>query len=296
MSASLAPPRSSRPVTAIDPKIRERRIGVKRAAGRRRLRVLVLVLLGILLSGGLVLLTRSPLLDVDDVRVSGADSTAIANIIEQSGIDLGDPMLEVDPGAAASAVEALPWVRSAEVSRRWPGRVEIIVEEHEPAALVEGGGGSRLVSSTGEVIAEPQVIAGELPRIQLESVGVPPAGETLSSDQLAVLDVVLGLDPQIETLIEATRVDRADTEPALVFELVGGGEINFGEIELVEQKLVAISTMLSGQVVLEGLDTIDVRVPSVPVITRLPGFESRVPPLEADGQQIHPSEAVASDD
>ncbi|KAA0234376.1 MAG: Cell division protein FtsQ [Acidimicrobiales bacterium] len=295
MSANLAPPRSARPVEIIDPRIRERRIGVKRAAGRRRLRALVLLLLGMLVLSGLVLLSRSPLLDVDDVRVSGADSTAIANVVEQSGIHLGDPMLEVDTGGAAAAVEALPWVKAAEVARRWPGRIEIIVEEHEPAALVEGAGSTGLVSPTGEVIAERADHPGELPRIVLESATVPPAGEALPADQIAVLDVVVGLDPEIESLIDLTRVERAGTDPEIRFELAGGGEINFGEIELVEEKLVAISTLLSGQVVLEGLDTIDVRVPSVPVITRLPGFGSSVLPAGADGQ-IHPSEAVASDD
>ena len=67
--------RSSRP-TPIDPRIQARRIEVQRGVGRRRLQRLVDVGLVLAVAAGFALALRSPLLDVDAVRVAGAERTA----------------------------------------------------------------------------------------------------------------------------------------------------------------------------------------------------------------------------
>jgi cell division protein FtsQ len=63
------------------------------------------------------------------------------------------PLLEegffgVDLPLVRTRIEALSWVRIAEVRKRWPDRVEIYILEHEPSAR---WGDSQLVSKLGEV-------------------------------------------------------------------------------------------------------------------------------------------------
>ncbi|MGH9187458.1 MAG: cell division protein FtsQ/DivIB, partial [Acidimicrobiales bacterium] len=103
----------------IDPRFRARRIAVRRQEGRRRLRRLgrLTALLGLVVVGWLV--TRSPLLDVDRIRISGADHSTAEAVLEASGLHRGNPMTDLDPGATARRIEELPWVAAATVHRRW---------------------------------------------------------------------------------------------------------------------------------------------------------------------------------
>lgn len=70
----------------------------------------------------------------------------------------------VDLDAARAAFEKLPWVRRAEVRRRWPDGIELSVEEHVAVALwqrAEGEG--RLVNSHGELFAATMPAGVSLP-------------------------------------------------------------------------------------------------------------------------------------
>lgn len=55
--------------------------------------------------------------------------------------------------AVRAKFEKLPWVRRAEVHRRWPDALELRLEEHQAMAYwtVSGGGESRLVNRQGEL-------------------------------------------------------------------------------------------------------------------------------------------------
>lgn len=59
----------------------------------------------------------------------------------------------VDLETVRSAFEKLPWVRRAEVRRRWPDGLELKIEEHQAVAYwtVSDSGDSRLVNRQGEV-------------------------------------------------------------------------------------------------------------------------------------------------
>ena len=68
MRTVTEPSRQDRAVV-VDPRIRKRQIDVRRAEGRRRLRVLTVVVIVVLLVAGALAATRTPLLDVDRIVV-----------------------------------------------------------------------------------------------------------------------------------------------------------------------------------------------------------------------------------
>lgn len=59
----------------------------------------------------------------------------------------------VDLETMKAAFEKLPWVRKAEVRRRWPDAIELRVEEHQAVAYwtVSDSGEERLVNAQGEI-------------------------------------------------------------------------------------------------------------------------------------------------
>src|SRR5262249_45069271 len=137
---------------AVDPRIRQRWVAVRRAEGRRRLRILLVVLAVVLVGTAAWVALASPLLDVDRLIVRRTVHTAPEQVTSAAQIARGDAMIWVDDGAAASRVEALPWVRSAHVERDWPGTVRITVTERTAAAWVQSGTGPAIVDGTGRVL------------------------------------------------------------------------------------------------------------------------------------------------
>lgn len=65
---------------------------------------------------------------------------------------LGQGYFDTDPGIVRSALAALPWVRHAEVRKRWPDRLEVLLVEHRARAH---WGEDRLLSDEGIVFAVP---------------------------------------------------------------------------------------------------------------------------------------------
>lgn len=85
-----------------------------------------------------------PLQEVTPTQVEYAARSAVAGNFFTVNLD-----------AVRGAFEKLPWVRRAEVRRRWPDGLELAIEEHVAAARWKHAEGAeaRLVNSEGEVFA-----------------------------------------------------------------------------------------------------------------------------------------------
>ena len=85
-----------------------------------------------------------PLREVTPTQIEYAARTALAGNFFTVNLD-----------AVRAAFEKLPWVRKAEVRRRWPDGLELAIEEHLAAARWKNADGTeaRLVNSEGEVFA-----------------------------------------------------------------------------------------------------------------------------------------------
>jgi cell division protein FtsQ len=249
----------------VDPRMVARRIAVRRDEGRRRLRRL---LTGVAVTAAIALaalLTRTPLLNVDHIRVQGADTSLRADVVEAvtgAGAGLGTPMLDVDLAAVAAAVEAVPTVATADVDRAWPGTLTVQVRPRVPVATIGGA----LVAEDGVVVAVG-VPPGATTLAGIEGVEVPTAaGAQVDAPEL--LAVAATLPEEVRAAVAGVRAGSADGEVEL--RLSGGGVARLGPTTGLGAKLVAVATVLE-QVDLTCLATIDVRVPSAPTVTRAPG-------------------------
>lgn len=250
--------------TREDPRIRARRIDVRREAGRRRLRV-TLVLAGLFVAGGLGYLTvESPVFDVDHLRVQGARNVTTDAVIAAADVHRGDALLRVDTGAVRERVEALPWVARAEVGRDLPGTLRIVVHEHEPVAFVHRDDGTvGLLAANGRLVAD----ADAPPPGAVEVVGLrrPPAvGEIVSPPDAP--GIVTRLPGALARRVVA--IDLGDD--GLALDIDGGGEVRLGSLDDVDAKAAAAVA------VLERLGDapfayVDVRVPQSPTVRAVDG-------------------------
>lgn len=100
-------------------------------------------------------------LSIEEVLVEGRARTEGEEILTRLGLEVGRPILAVDPETARAALEELPWVRSASVERQLPGTLYIRLAEREPLALWQEQGVIRVIDSEGAVIprVEPRRFA-----------------------------------------------------------------------------------------------------------------------------------------
>ncbi|MEQ8354891.1 MAG: FtsQ-type POTRA domain-containing protein [Kiloniellaceae bacterium] len=91
-------------------------------------------------------------LRVEEVLVAGRDRTDGDIILSRLGLELGRPILDVDPEAARNELETLPWVSAARVERQLPGTIFIRLTERRPLALWQERGVIRVIDRAGEVI------------------------------------------------------------------------------------------------------------------------------------------------
>lgn len=73
---------------------------------------------------------------VSDVRVTGNRLLWEGEVEEMAGAERGANLFRIDTGAMEKRLEETVWVREASVSRRPPGRLQIVIEENEPWLLM----------------------------------------------------------------------------------------------------------------------------------------------------------------
>jgi len=137
----------------IEPRLRQRRIGVRRAASRKRIKWVLLGAAGLAIVLGVLTVLGSGWFAIDDIEVSGAvytDENRLQLVIDD--LD-GTPVLLADTEAAEIELEAIPWVDDARVRTRFPGSVTIEIRERTPVATMAGTDGRfRVLDAEGRVL------------------------------------------------------------------------------------------------------------------------------------------------
>jgi cell division protein FtsQ len=245
------------------PRIRERRNEVKRREGRRRLRILMALLAAVILLTAAGAVTRSPLLDVDQVVIAGAQHTSVNDVLRAGGLNRHRLMVDVRAAQMSRAIARLAWVDRVRVERHWPGKVRITLRERVPVASVPGaGGGWAIADATGRVLARQATAPPEL----LQVAGGLPAGPPGSIVARPVIDA-LAVAAAVPAELRRRAPVIAIADDGLELRLVPSGVAKLGNRDHVAAKLDAVLTVLD-HANIAGLAVLDVRVPGAPVLTR----------------------------
>ncbi len=262
-----------------------RRLAVERREGLRRLRLVLGLAAVTSLAVGVIAFVNSSWFDVDEIVVVGNQRAEVDAIVDASGIRPGQGLLEVDLDGATAAVELVPWVGTVTVERSWMGGIEITVTERPATAVIPAGSGFALVDDHGRqleiVDSRPD---GYLPLRGIEGSGV--AGEPAPDAVLPMVALAQGLPPELAERVAAIALVGDDIH----VELTDGGRANLGAGDELGAKLQAVETVLA-RVDLTCLDTIDVRVPASPVITRT----TELPPIGGENAAAPGANALAEE-
>ena len=258
------------PSRSMDPRVRARRIAVKRAQGRKRL-VLVGGIGGAVAAVVAVLAVfSSSLFAVERVDVQGAPYTRerygdrLQAVIDDM---MGTPVLLVDTAAAEVELESLPWIERAFVTTDFPDRVLIDVRERQPLATYQGSDGRyRVIDRDGYVL---DVLAGR-PADYMLIDGIGPDLESASSAGSAyasVAQLVGALPPEIRDLTLGVSLDPSTGDLGLSIQVVQAdtsdtSDTSGGDLALIEVRIGSFNGLDSKlarllQLVRDGLGDAD---------------------------------------
>ena len=247
---------------ALHPRIRDRRNAVVRARGRRRLRALTVVAaVGVLFAVAVALLYFSGLASARHLTVTGSVHTPAAVVIAAAGVGADPPLIEVDTAAAATAVERLPWVARATVTRHWPDSLAIAVVERTPVAAMVDGHDAALVDGSGRVLAVEPVAPAGLPTLSAPVfVGTP--GSQLADPVRPGLAVAAAVPPALAGRVVGVEVAAGGT---VTLDLGRGVDAEIGPASSLVAKFEALASLLAGAPP-TGPELIDLTVPDQPTV------------------------------
>ena len=247
---------------AIDPRVRARRVAVRRAEGRRRLLWVGVGLGAVVVSLLAVGVVASPLFGVDDVVVQGAtytDTDVLDAVIEELS---GDAVLLVDSAAIEARLEEVPWVERARVDPRFPGTVVIDIRERRALASFQGGDGRwRVIDVQGRVL---DVLDGQ-PVAYMPIIGVHPdtaRGQFAGAPYAAAAALVQVLPAEVRVVTRSVGLDAVTG--TLTLELTSATTVRLGSADDLDLKLARLLGQVRGG--LDGVVSLDVSTGQIGVV------------------------------
>ncbi|QIX28647.1 FtsQ-type POTRA domain-containing protein [Nocardioides sp. JQ2195] len=237
--------------TEFDEEERSRRRFVRRQWARRWLQLRVVVIVVVLLVAAVVggwLVYFSSALSVKGVDVEGTSLLSEQRVVDAADVP-AEPLARADVAAIRERVESLPEVKSADVSREWPDRILVKVEERVAVAVVERGGTWRGIDSTGFSFRSYRSLPTNLPLIKIDD-------DTEDEAVTEGANVVASLPPAIARKVEHVELRTID-QISLV--LRDGRRILWGSAERSDDKSAVIA-----QLIKRKARIYDVSVPNQP--------------------------------
>jgi cell division protein FtsQ len=186
-------------------------------------------------------------------------------VVAAAGLGGAPPLIDVDPGAAAAAVEQLPWIAHATVTPQWPDSVVVTVTERVPSIVVAGPGGRWTeVDRSGRVLAELPPGPAPAGLVHLSVPLAPGAvGSSLGGFDQSGVAVAGSLPPAFAGQVASVSVDAGGS---LHLALTTSVTVDLGNDSQLTAKYEDVASLLAHATLHAG-DVLDVSVPGSPTVT-----------------------------
>ena len=230
----------------IEPRMRERRVQVRRAQSRKRLKWVVAAAVVVLVAIGALAVLGSGLFAVreQDVFVTGnvyTDPESLQAVVDDL---VGTPTLLVDTQGAERRLEQIPWVDEAKVTVSFPYSASIEIRERQAMATYRGPDGRfRVLDREGRVLD----VLAQYPIAYVLVTGPDPvdleAGQFAPEGYAAAAELAKNLTGSVRGQVD--RIEVTANGSSLVMWLRDGSDVRFGEARDLFTKLVRLETLLA---------------------------------------------------
>lgn len=200
---------------------------------------------------GVWLVFFSSVLAVTGLEIEGNQLLSEKEIAEVAELPTGDPLARVDLAAIKARIEALPAVESVDVSRQWPDKVRVEIDERDAVAVVVLDERFRGLDENGVVFRDYQRPPRGLPLIRI----APDTRGEAMAEGAAVVGVLPATITRRIEYVELATVDE------ISLKLRNGDVVVWGSAEEAGAKAQVLEALLKQ----EGT-VYDVSVPGHPTI------------------------------
>jgi cell division protein FtsQ len=228
----------------MDRRVRERRRSINRQRGHRRATLVLVFAIVLVLAALFLWLRSSDVFAVRHITSTALEHVTPGEISRATAEARGVSLLRLSTGAIEKNLAALPYVRSAEVHRRFPDTLEITLVEYEPVARLQAGNGDVwLVAGNGRAL-EKTASTG-LPLVVPPAPVQPVAGAVIPSALVAALPVasLLAEKDVAGSLPPVGRITVSATGQVTVV-LKDGAELRLGDPTQLKQKLTVATSII----------------------------------------------------
>lgn len=221
-------------------------------AGKRRVRLVrkrrlaVFRALFVIIIGSLSLFyfIQSPFWAVEAVTVEGNKFISSEELLNLANIPTGINILKVELSQGEQNLLLHPLVKNAELVRKLPREIRVIVEERTPKAVIPSTDGFWQIDEQQVVLRSvPTVSDSSLPLITGLDVGELNPGRQISSDILGeALNLIEKFPPELRGQISEIDLSQQDT---IFLHTIDGVKVNFGDSDRVEEKAALMEEILA---------------------------------------------------
>ena len=189
---------------------------------------------------------------LDITGVSGTTTLTKGEVRRAAGVPTGGPLLRADLERVQRRVAALAAVKSVDVSREWPSKIRIQVDERTPIAVIEIGGELHALDADGVVFSSYFNAPKDLPRVST------PAGTDAAALEQAAA-VVSALPHDLATKVDHVEVLSVDK---ISLALASGQTVQWGSASDSDTKAQVLAALMKAR---PDVKAYDVSVPGQPV-------------------------------
>lgn len=210
----------------------------------------VVLILAVLLVGGVVLFSRwhwTPL-PVQQIAMNSALRYQQPEQLKAVLDDLqGRSLLLMDLNKVRTDLEALPWIRSATLMKRWPAQLMVTLIEHDPVAFWND---NVVLNSAAEALQQP------VAKLQLAHLAGPEGyAETVMDNYLQFSQLFQEFGYRVAEVALQKRGSWSLT-------LTNGVHIRLGDRELLQRSSRVVQTLIAMQESQRSIEQIDARYPN----------------------------------
>jgi len=231
----------------MDRRVRERRRLVGQERGRRRAGLIFLCVLAVAAVALFLWLRSSDVFAVEEVSGTVTHHVTPEQLDSAVSAARGVSLLKVSTKAIEKTLEALPYVRSVHVYRRFPDGLEIRLVEYEPVARVRTADGKEwLVADDGCLLEKIGSQTGSsLALIVSAGQFAARPGGTIPQAVVAALPVALMLQtPEVAASLPVVEEIAVSAGGEVVVRLQGGTELRLGVPTDLKQKMTVAADLI----------------------------------------------------
>lgn len=242
--------------------IRARHIKRQKKRRKRKLFIRSFLLIALLATVGGVLLFLTPWFNVAQIDVIGNSQVQTDSIIAQSGVYYGANIFKLSTSYACEKISQMPYIKSVQVKRKLPNKIEINVQESHVAACVANNGGYVTIDEDGkclEIISQPpencmQILGFELKEFK--------PGQKIKVDVDEKFDIIILCISEFEKneiLSSVTSLDITNTVD-VKFTYKNRLTVFCGDLNNINRKLLTFNEIAFNQLSPNARGEIDLRI------------------------------------